>query len=111
MSQIRLRPAAGFLVTLLVGALFMGALLGAGGAKAQTPAPAPEATPAPATTPAPTTSSTVTDVEKWTAKQYKAARSKWAKDKAKWTDCQKQSTDQKLTGRKSWSFLYQCMSS
>ena len=99
MSQIRLRLAAGILV----------ALLGAGVAPAQTPAPAPESKPAPETTSAP--SSPVIEVEKWTRKQYNAAKAKWAEDKAKWTDCKKQSKDQKLTGRKSWSFLYQCMSS
>jgi hypothetical protein len=80
-----------------------------GVAHAQTPAP--EAKPAPETTSAPTASSTLTEVEKWTSKQYNAAKAKWAKDKAKWADCEKQSKDQKLTGRKSWSFLYQCMSS
>jgi hypothetical protein len=100
MSQIRLRLAAGTLA----------ALLAAGIAHAQTPAPAPESKTAPESTSAPTTSSTVTDVEKWTSKQYNAAKAKWAKDKAKWADCEKQSKDQKLTGRKSWSFLYQCMS-
>jgi hypothetical protein len=77
-----------------------------GAAHAQTPAPA--AKPAPETTSAP---STVSEVEKWTSKQYNAAKAKWAKDKAKWADCEKQSKDQKLRGRKSWSFLYQCMSS
>jgi hypothetical protein len=99
MSQIRFRLAAGILV----------ALLGASVAHAQTPAPAPESKPAPETTSAP--SSTVTEVEKWTRKQYNAAKASWAEDKAKWADCRKQSKDQKLTGRKSWSFLYQCMSS
>jgi hypothetical protein len=53
--------------------------------------------------------STVEQVETWTKKQYDAARKEWAKDKTKWTDCRKQSKDQKLTGRKSWSFLYTCM--
>jgi hypothetical protein len=100
MSQIRLRLAAGTLA----------ALLAAGIAHAQAPAPAPESKAAPESTSAPTTSSTVTDVEKWTSKQFNAAKAKWAKDKAKWVDCEKQSKDQKLTGRKSWSFLYQCMS-
>jgi hypothetical protein len=50
-----------------------------------------------------------TKVEKWTTKQWNAAKMEWAKDKTKWADCQHQSTDQKLTGRKSWSFLYTCM--
>jgi hypothetical protein len=53
--------------------------------------------------------SVTTKVEKWTTKQWNAAKMEWAKDKTKWADCQHQSTDQKLTGRKSWSFLYTCM--
>jgi len=48
-------------------------------------------------------------VEAWTKKQWNAAQAEWAKDKAKWADCQKQSETQNLSGRKSWSFLYQCM--
>ena len=71
--------------------------LGVGVAFAQTPVP-PTAQP----------SATAT-VKKWTTKQWNAAKSEWAKDKAKWAGCQQQSTDQKLAGRKSWSFLYTCM--
>jgi len=48
-------------------------------------------------------------VETWTKKQWAAAKKEWAKDKAKWTDCRAQSRKKKLTGRKSWSFLYTCM--
>jgi hypothetical protein len=48
-------------------------------------------------------------VETWTKKQWAAAKKEWAKDKAKWADCRAQSKKQKLTGRKSWSFLYTCM--
>jgi uncharacterized phage-like protein YoqJ len=54
--------------------------------------------------------STVTQVETWTQKQWNAAKRDWAKDKLKWADCRKQSSEQKLQGRKSWSFLYTCMS-
>ena len=65
------------------------------------------------TTPEPSssTSSKVDDVSKWTTKQWNQAKAKWAKEKEKWTDCRKQSKDQKLTGRKSWSFLASCMTS
>lgn len=56
-------------------------------------------------------SSKVDDVSKWTSKQWNHAKAKWAKEKERWADCQKQSTDQKLTGRKSWSFLASCMTS
>jgi hypothetical protein len=51
------------------------------------------------------------DVSKWTTKEWNKAKSKWAKEKEKWADCQKQSKDQGLTGRKSWSFLASCMTS
>ena len=62
-------------------------------------------------TPSSSTSSIVDDVSKWTSKQWNQAKAKWAKEKEKWADCQKQSKDQKLTGRKSWSFLASCMTS
>jgi len=52
-----------------------------------------------------TPSSKVDDVSKWTSKQWNRAKAEWAKEKEKWADCQKQSKDQNLTGRKSWSFL------
>jgi hypothetical protein len=56
-------------------------------------------------------STTSADVETWTKKQWNSAQKKWAKDKTKWSDCQKQSGDKHLDGRKSWSFLYTCMTS
>jgi hypothetical protein len=61
------------------------------------------------TTPSSSTSSKVDDVSKWTTKQWNRAKAKWVKEKEKWTDCQKQSNDQKLIGRKSWSFIASCM--
>src|SRR5215813_12917597 len=51
------------------------------------------------------------DVAKWTSKEWNKAKVKWAKEKEKWADCQKQSKDQGLSGRKSWSFLASCMTS
>jgi hypothetical protein len=57
------------------------------------------------------TSSKIDDVSKWTTKEWNQAKAKWAKEKEKWADCQKQSKDQKLAGRKSWSFLASCMTS
>jgi len=63
------------------------------------------------TTPPSSTSSKVDDVSKWTSKQWNRAKAEWAKEKEKWADCQKQSKEQKLTGRKSWSFLASCMTS
>jgi hypothetical protein len=67
--------------------------------------------PAQTTAPAPTTSSKTDDVSKWTTRQWNHAKAEWAKEKQKWAACQKQSKDQKLTGRKSWSFLASCMTS
>jgi hypothetical protein len=63
------------------------------------------------TTPPSSISSKVDDVSKWTSKQWNQAKAKWAKEKEKWADCEKQSKDQNLTGRKSWSFLASCMTS
>ncbi|HEY6258712.1 MAG TPA: hypothetical protein VIY51_23265 [Xanthobacteraceae bacterium] len=70
-------------------------------ALAQTPAPS---------TPS-TTSTAADDVSKWSIKQWNAAKAKWAKEKEKWADCEKQSKEQKLSGKKSWSFLASCMTS
>ena len=69
------------------------------------------AAPAQTTAPPPTTASKTDDISKWTRKQWNHAKAEWAKEKQKWADCQKQSKDQKLTGRKSWSFLASCMTS
>jgi hypothetical protein len=63
------------------------------------------------TTPPSSTSSKIDDASKWTSKQWNKAKAKWVKEKEKWADCQKQSKDQNLTGRKSWSFLASCMTS
>ena len=53
--------------------------------------------------------STMEDVSKWTQKQWDAAKAKWSKETTKWDSCQKQADQQKLSGRKSWQFLYDCM--
>ena len=53
--------------------------------------------------------STTEEVSKWTQKQWDAANAKWMKEKDKWTSCNKQATNEKLSGRKSWSFIYTCM--
>ena len=49
------------------------------------------------------------DISNWTKKQWYAAKAKWVKEKVKWADCQTQAADKKLSGRKSWPFLYSCM--
>ena len=85
------------------------AVMSSSAAISQTPAPA--AKPAPAASAKDSTKpSTAAQVEAWSRKQWEAAKMEWAKDKAKWADCRKQSKSQKLQGRKSWSFLYKCMS-
>jgi hypothetical protein len=53
--------------------------------------------------------STAAKVENWTKKQWNAAKQKWSQDKAKWNACNQDTKDQKLSGRKSWSYLYDCM--
>jgi hypothetical protein len=63
------------------------------------------------TAPSSPTSPKLDDVSKWTTKQWNQAKAKWAGEKVKWADCQKQSKDQKPAGRKSWSFLASCMTS
>jgi hypothetical protein len=75
-------------------------------------APAPEQT-APAKEPSTTTKieAKADEVAKWTTKEWNKAKVQWAKEKEKWAGCQKQSKDQGLTGRKSWSFLASCMTS
>jgi hypothetical protein len=53
--------------------------------------------------------STVADVGNWTTEEWNAAKAKWSKENTKWAECEQQATDQKLTGRDSWVFLYKCM--
>jgi hypothetical protein len=99
MNFIRIIVAAGIA---LWGIMFYGA------AGAQTPTNSAKTAPA-----APSSDSSkpsaAAEVEKWTTKQWDAAKTEWAKDKKKWADCQKQVKDRGLEGRKSWSFLYKCM--
>ena len=44
-------------------------------------------------------------------KEWDKMKGQWAKQKEKWADCNKQSQEQKLSGRKSWSFISSCMTS
>jgi len=100
MKHMHASLAAAALACVLVGSL--------ASAKAPEPAPAGNTTPAPAA-PASTEPSDVSKVEKWTKKEWNEAVQEWAKDETKWSSCRKQSDAQKLSGRKSWSFLYRCM--
>jgi uncharacterized protein YpmB len=71
-------------------------------AQAQTP-------PQTAEKPATALATKMEDISNWTKKQWYAAKAKWVKQKAKWADCQAQAIEKKLSGRKSWPFLYSCM--
>jgi hypothetical protein len=98
-----------FHIRIGLSAVVLAGLIGAGGAFAQTPASPPvlnveSPTSAPAYEPG-----KAAEVEKWTIEQWDAAKAKWAEEKVKWAGCQQQATDQKLTGTKSWAFLYRCM--
>jgi hypothetical protein len=67
---------------------------------------------APAEPPAKSTAvvaSKVAEVSKWTKQQWYAAKAIWVKEKTKWSACQLQAIDKKLFGRKSWPFIYGCM--
>ena len=77
--------------------------LAAGVSLAQSPQPQP------APKPTATLTTQVEDVSKWTRKQWSAAKAKWSEETMKWNDCQTQATGKKLSGRKSWPFLYDCM--
>jgi hypothetical protein len=57
----------------------------------------------------PSISATASEVKDWTREKWREMRHEWQKDKAKWDACTQQATDQKLSGRASWSFLYTCM--
>ena len=72
------------------------------------PAPAPTA---PATTGAKTESSTLTwdHTKTMTRKEWDKAKKKWAMEKVKWQDCNRQSNAEKLTAPKSWGFIGSCM--
>ncbi|HEY2137180.1 MAG TPA: hypothetical protein VGH49_14915, partial [Xanthobacteraceae bacterium] len=56
-------------------------------------------------------SQTAEEVKTWSRKKWNAAKAEYAKDTAKWAGCRKMSKDKKLSGKESWSFLYDCMKS
>ncbi len=59
--------------------------------------------------PSSTEPSAAAKVEHWTLKQWHAAKRAWLRDKAKWDACNQRASAQHLSGRKSWSFIYDCM--
>jgi hypothetical protein len=80
----------------------------------QTPLPAKPATAAtaPATTGSKaetsTTTSTWDQTKAMTRKEWDIAKKKWAMEKVKWQDCNRQSSAEKLTAPKSWTFIGSC---
>ncbi|WP_210251885.1 hypothetical protein [Methylocystis heyeri] len=76
---------------------------------AETPAPPARNPATPSTTPAPAEPAVAKRIETWTEKEWSEAVKEWSKDEAKWASCKEKSEAQKLSGRKSWSFLYTCM--
>jgi hypothetical protein len=44
-------------------------------------------------------------------REWNKMKEQWAKQTDKWASCNRQSDDQKLSGRKSWSFIAGCMTS
>jgi hypothetical protein len=91
-------------LSLTVAALAASLTCGVGLAQSIAPAPNPALK-----TQASSEPSTAAKVENWTKKQWNAAKQKWSQDKAKWNACNQDTKDQKLSGRKSWSYLYDCM--
>ena len=83
-----------------VGAIVISFALAIPGAYAQAESPAGK----------PGAAATTTEkVEDWTVKQWTAATVEWANHRSEWASCQKQVSDKKLSGRASWSYLYDCM--
>jgi hypothetical protein len=59
--------------------------------------------------PSQTVSSSADQVKDWTLKKWNAMKREWRKDRAKWDTCNRKASDQKLTGKASWTFIYDCM--
>jgi hypothetical protein len=53
--------------------------------------------------------STMERAQNWSRRQWNAAKQEWRKDKAKWDVCNRQAGQRHLSGRKSWSYIYDCM--
>jgi hypothetical protein len=84
----------------------LAAILTCATALAESTAPAPKAASTDRVSSEP---STLTDVENWTRRKWNAAKRKLSQDKVRWNACNQDVKDQKLAGRKSWSYLYDCM--
>jgi hypothetical protein len=49
---------------------------------------------------------TMTDVSRWTRRQWSAAKAKWAAEKDAWNGCQNEARTKKLSVRRSRQFFY-----
>jgi hypothetical protein len=92
----------------LLVCLVFATVLGTGAAVAQTQN-APAQNTAKDTSVSAQAAQTMTDVSKWTRKQWSAAKAKWVEEKDAWNGCQNEARAKNLSGRKSWQFLYDCM--
>ena len=55
--------------------------------------------------------STTEKVKNITKREWNRMKVGWAKEKEKWTRCNREAKDQRLTGRKNWSYVASCMTS
>jgi hypothetical protein len=83
--------------------------IGAATSMAQTSLAQPQSTSSKDTSLSVQASQTMTDVSKWTHRQWHVAKVKWQEERASWNSCQTEARAQNLAGRKSWQFLYDCM--
>jgi hypothetical protein len=100
MNSLRASVAAIAIASLLTSTLAF--------SKSPEPAPASNSSSTAATPPSSATSD-ADRVKNWTEKEWNEAVKEWAQDKSKWAGCRTQSAAKRLSGRKSWSFLYGCM--
>jgi len=99
-SSAMSRPCLSLAVAALAASLTCGVAVSQSTAPAPNPALETQASSEP---------SIAAKAENWTTKQWNAAKQKWSQDKAKWNACNQDTKDRRLSGRKSWSHLYDCM--
>jgi len=62
-------------------------------------------------TPQPKAAATTEKVKTISARQWNRMKRQWSKQTEKWTACNRQADDQRLSGRASWPFIASCMTS
>ena len=55
--------------------------------------------------------STTTRIETWTRAKWNAVKRELSRDKVKWDTCNERAAAQNLSGRKNWSYIYDCVKS